>query len=147
MVSPEAYLVLGVVLGILFTELTDVSPGGLIVPGYIALFLDRPEKIALSLVIAVLTVAVLRLAGRFLILFGRRRFALFLLAGFAIRVVAEFLLPMVNPAFGGLEAIGWLIPGIIASDMDKQGIPRTLLATGAVAALVSLAALAVEHVF
>jgi poly-gamma-glutamate biosynthesis protein PgsC/CapC len=143
--NPEAYLVLGVVLGILFMELTDVSPGGLIVPGYLALFRDRPDRIALSLVIALLTVAVLRLAGRFLILFGRRRFALFLLAGFAIRVAAEFLLPMVSPAFGGLEAIGWLVPGIIASDMDKQGVPKTLLAAGAVAAMVSLAALIVEN--
>lgn len=143
--NPEAYLVLGVILGILFMELTDVSPGGLIVPGYIALFRDRPDRIALSLVIALLTVAGLRLAGRSLILFGRRRFALFLLAGFAIRVVAEFFLPMVNPAFGGLEAIGWLIPGIIASDMDRQGVPKTLLAAGAVAALVSLVALAVEY--
>ncbi|MDX9958385.1 MAG: poly-gamma-glutamate biosynthesis protein PgsC [Spirochaetia bacterium] len=144
--SPEAYLVLGVVLGILFTELTDVSPGGLIVPGYLALFRDRPDRIALSLVVAVLTVAVLRLTGRFLILFGRRRFALFLLAGFAIRVLAEFSLPLVNPGFSSLEAVGWLIPGIIASDMDKQGVPKTLLAAGAVAALVILVALAVEYV-
>ena len=144
--NPEAYLVLGVVLGILFMELTDVSPGGLIVPGYIALFWNRPDRLALSLVIALLTVAVIRLAGRTLVLFGRRRFALFLLAGFAIRVAAEFLLPMVNPAFGGLEAIGWLIPGIIASDMDKQGVPKTLLAAVAVAGLVSLVALALEYV-
>jgi poly-gamma-glutamate biosynthesis protein PgsC/CapC len=144
-VSPEAYLVLGVVLGILFMELTDVSPGGLIVPGYIALFWHRPDRIALSLVIALLTVALLRLAGRFLILFGRRRFALFLLAGFAIRVIAEFFLPLVNPAFGGLEAIGWLIPGIVASDMDRQGVLKTLLAAGAVAALVTLVALAFQY--
>jgi len=144
-VSPEAYLVLGVVLGILFMELTDVSPGGLIVPGYIALFWHRPDRIALSLVIALLTVALLRLAGRFLILFGRRRFALFLLAGFAIRVVAEFFLPLVNPAFGGLEAIGWLIPGIVASDMDRQGVLKTLLAAGAVAALVTLVAVASQY--
>jgi poly-gamma-glutamate biosynthesis protein PgsC/CapC len=129
----------------LFTELTDVSPGGLIVPGYLALFRDRPDRLALSLVIALLAVAILRLAGRFLILFGRRRFALFLLAGFAVRVVAESSLPLVNPAFGGLEAIGWLVPGIIASDMDKQGVPKTLLAAGAVAALVILVALIVDY--
>jgi poly-gamma-glutamate biosynthesis protein PgsC/CapC len=126
-------------------ELTDVSPGGLIVPGYLALFRHRPDRIALSLVIALLTVALLRLAGRFLILFGRRRFALFLLAGFAIRVVAEFFLPLVNPAFGGLEAIGWLIPGIVASDMDRQGVLKTLLAAGAVAALVTLVAVAFQY--
>lgn len=143
--SPEAYLVLGVVLGILFLELTDVSPGGLIVPGYLALFRHSPDRIALSLVIALLTVAFMRLAGRYLILFGRRRFALFLLAGFAIRIGAESFLPLVNPSFGGLEAIGWLIPGIIASDMERQGLLKTLLAAGAVAALVILAALAYQY--
>jgi len=47
------------------------------------------------------------------------------------------------PLLGGrtdIRLIGWLIPGIIASDMYKQGIPRTLLAASTVSAMVYLVA-------
>jgi hypothetical protein len=37
-----------------------------------------------------------------------------------------------------ISLIGWLIPGIIANDMYKQGIPRTLLAAATVTALIYL---------
>lgn len=36
---------LGVVVSILFSELTQLSPGGLVVPGYLALCLKTPERI------------------------------------------------------------------------------------------------------
>jgi poly-gamma-glutamate biosynthesis protein PgsC/CapC len=140
--SPEAHLVIGVVLSILFLELTGISPGGLIVPGYAALFLSRPDRLALSAGIALATVWAVRFAGRYLVLFGRRRFAVFILAGFAIRAAAEALLPGFHPSLGGLEAVGWLLPGIVASDLDRQGVLRTFPALAAVTALVKLAALA-----
>ena len=39
-------LLIGLVLALLWTEITDVSPGGLIVPGYFALYLDEPLRAA-----------------------------------------------------------------------------------------------------
>ena len=140
--STELYLVAGVVLGLLFTELTGISPGGIIVPGYIALFWHQPDRLALTAAVALATMLVLRLLSRWLLLFGRRRYALFLLVGFTQRAGAQLALPGLVPALGGLEAVGWLIPGIIASDMDKQGALKTFAALGAVAALVRLVALA-----
>ncbi|MCX7025062.1 MAG: poly-gamma-glutamate biosynthesis protein PgsC [Spirochaetes bacterium] len=141
--TPEAYLIVGVVIGLLLTELTGISPGGLIVPGYTAMFLDKPERLALTAGIALVTVPLVRLAGKYLLLYGRRRFALFLLTGFAVRALAEALVPSLFPSLGGIEAIGWLIPGIIASDVDKQGPVRTFLALAAVAAMVGMVAMVV----
>ncbi len=142
--SPEAYLLVGVVLGILLTELTGISPGGMIVPGYAAMFLDRPGRLALTAGIALATVPLVRFAGKYLLLYGRRRFAFFLLAGFAVRALAEALVPSLFPSLEGIEAIGWLIPGIMASDVDKQGPVRTLLALSAVAAMVAMVAMVVR---
>ena len=142
--TPEAYLLAGVVLGLLLTEITGISPGGLIVPGYVAMFLDRPERIALTAGIALVTVPLVRIAGKYLLLFGRRRFAFFLLAGFAVRSLAEALVPSLFPSLDGIEAIGWIIPGIIASDVDKQGVVSTFLALSAVVALVAMVAMVVR---
>ncbi len=139
--NTELYLVAGVVLGMLFTELTGVSPGGLIVPGYIALFWNQPGRLALTAVVALATMLTLRLLSRWLLLFGRRRYSLFILVGFTLRAGAQLILPSLFPALNGLEAVGWLVPGIIASDIDKQGALTTFAALGAVAALVRLIAL------
>ncbi|TFG84149.1 MAG: poly-gamma-glutamate biosynthesis protein PgsC [Spirochaetales bacterium] len=141
--NSELFLVVGVVLGMLFTELTGISPGGLIVPGYIALFWNQPARIALTAAIAIATMFAIKFLSRWMLLFGRRRYALFLLVGFTIRAGAQLILPSLFPALGGLEAVGWLVPGIIASDIDKQGAPKTFLALGAVAALVRLVDLVV----
>lgn len=140
--STELYLIAGVVLGMLFTELTGISPGGLIVPGYIALFWNQPDRLALTAAVALLTTLALKLLSRWLLLFGRRRYALFILVGFTLRAGAQLVLPELFPALGGLEAVGWLVPGIIASDVDKQGALKTFAALGAVAALIRLVALA-----
>ncbi len=43
-------MVLGVILSRAFYEITEISPGGLIVPAYFALYLDNPTKIILTLI-------------------------------------------------------------------------------------------------
>ena len=48
-------MVLGVILSIAFYEITEISPGGLIVPAYFALYLDNPTKIILTVFISVIT--------------------------------------------------------------------------------------------
>jgi len=140
--NPVIYLVAGIVLGLLFTELTGLSPGGIIVPGYFALFLHRPLEIVTTLTAAVGVMLLLKLVSKYFFLFGRRRYVLGLLLGILIKLVIEhFSLGL--PIFGAradIQLIGWLIPGIIANDMYKQGILRTLLATATVTAMVFLAA-------
>jgi poly-gamma-glutamate biosynthesis protein PgsC/CapC len=140
--NPEVYIITGIVLGLLFTELTGLSPGGIIVPGYMALFLNRPLEIVITVAAAVGVMFGIKLVSNLFFLFGRRRYALCLLLGVLLKLIIDFFylgLPVL-PVLPDIRLIGWLIPGIIASDMYKQGIPRTLFAAATVTAMVFLLA-------
>jgi len=137
--SSEYVLVLGVVLSLLMTELVGVSPGGVIVPGYIALYLTSPLRLSATLLDALLALGAVLLLSRAVVLFGRRRYAVFLLAGFLARVLMERLVPFLVPETPLLAAVGWLIPGILAADAHRQGLWKTLAALAAAALLVRLA--------
>jgi len=140
--NPEIYIVAGIVLGLLFTELTGLSPGGIIVPGYFALFFSQPSEIVFTLAAAVCVLFAIKLLSKLFFLFGRRRYALCLLLGILFKLVIEHFslgLPFMDARID-IRLVGWLIPGIIANDMHKQGIPRTLFAAAAVTSMVFLLA-------
>ncbi len=73
---------LGLVASLLFTEAVGFAAGGFVVPGYIALYLDRPYQVLGTMVAALLTYGCLKLAGRLLLLYGRRTLVLAVLLGF-----------------------------------------------------------------
>lgn len=136
--SSEYILVIGAVASLFMTEFFGISPGGVIVPGYIALFLPDPMRVAATILDAAIALGAVRLLARHAILFGRRRYAAFILAGFLARVLVERALPGAFPEAPALAAVGWLVPGILAREADRQGPVRTLLALAAAALLVRL---------
>ena len=144
--SPEAYIIAGIILGLLFTELTGLSPGGVIVPGYIALFFHQPIEIALTGAAAVAVMYAVKLLSKIFFLFGRRRYALYILLGIFLKLMITYFFQGL-PHLGNLQLIGWLIPGIIANDMYKQGIPRTLISAATVSSLVFLLAQGYSYAF
>jgi poly-gamma-glutamate biosynthesis protein PgsC/CapC len=131
-------LVIGAVVSLLMTELLAISPGGILVPGFVALHADSLPRLAATLLDAGLALAMVRLLGRVAVLFGRRRYAAFVLAGFLARVLTEQLLPALAPQAPMLVAVGWLIPGILAADADRQGPIKTLAALAAAVLMVRL---------
>jgi poly-gamma-glutamate biosynthesis protein PgsC/CapC len=137
-VSSEYVLVLGVIMSLLMTELVGVSPGGIIVPGYLALYLTSPLRLSATLLDAGLALCAVHILGRAVVLFGRRRYAAFLLSGFLARFLMERLVPAIAPEAPILAAVGWLIPGILAADAHRQGLWKTLAALAAAALLVRL---------
>jgi poly-gamma-glutamate biosynthesis protein PgsC/CapC len=128
-------LLIGLVLALLWAEITDVSPGGIIVPGYFALYLDRPLRAAATLTVALLTLAIFRFLARHLILFGRRRFVLIVLVGAVLSQAWLLLLPRLFTAPVELRVIGWVIPGILASSLVRQKALPTLASLAAVSTL------------
>lgn len=119
-------LLIGLLLALAYEEATRISPGGLIVPGYLALYLDQPLRVAATLAVAGISVLVYRLLSRRLILFGRRRFVFMILLGAVLAQAWFFAHPRL---FGGpleLRVIGWVIPGLLASNLDRQKIMPTL---------------------
>jgi len=128
-------LFIGLVLALLWAEITDVSPGGLIVAGYFALYLDRPLRVAATLAVALLALAAYKLlAGRFL-LFGRRRFVLLVLLGAVLAQAWSLLSPGIPDAPAELRVVGWVVPGILASSLVRQKPLPTLASLAAVSAL------------
>ena len=49
----ETVVVLGVILSIIFYEVSEMSPGGMIVPGYFALFSNDPKRIFMTIAISI----------------------------------------------------------------------------------------------
>ena len=127
-------VLLGVVLSIFFYELTGFSPAGLIVSGYLVLCLQTPARIVYTFVIVFITWGIAKIASRWIILYGRRRFAVMILLSFAINLVIES-----GGIFGATPGlIGCLVPGIIAQEFERQGIIPSLLSLGIVTALLAL---------
>lgn len=129
---------LGLVLGLLATELFGLAASGLIVPGYIALQLHRPKALVTTLVVALITVVVVRLASLQLVVHGRRRSAAMLIVGYLV----GFLASEWTGAHGGgdsFAAVGLVVPGLIALWIDRQGAVETLSAVTTVSVLVRLA--------
>ena len=135
MLSEYSSLFLGLVLALIFTELVGFSPGGLIVPGYFAVYLDQPWRPLATLLVALVTLGLYRLAGRFLILFGRRRFVFMVLTGVILAQVWVMILPQFFSEPLSLRVIGWVVPGLLASNLERQKILPTLAALILVSAL------------
>lgn len=124
----------GVAISLLFSELTGLSPAGLVVPGYIALCLQTPQRVVYTLALAFGAWGIAKLLARFMILYGRRRFAVLILLAFVLDLAVTGL--GILPYDPGM--IGVLVPGIIAQEMEKQGVAKSLLSLSVVTGILVL---------
>ena len=124
----------GVAISLIFSELTGLSPAGVIVPGYIALALQTPGRVVYTIVVALLAQGCAKLIARWTILYGRRRFAVLLLRSVVINAAIV--------GVGGLPydpgMIGVLVPGIMAQTMEKQGFVKTMIPLALVVGILAL---------
>jgi poly-gamma-glutamate biosynthesis protein PgsC/CapC len=135
----ELAIGLGITLSLIVSELVGVSAAGLVVPGYLALYLDQPARIAATFLVALTTWAVVRFGlGRLVVLYGRRRFGVTVLTGFLLNAALDRLLFALPPEAAGLRAIGYIVPGLIANTALQQGVGSTVGLTLLVAAAVRL---------
>jgi len=127
-------ILIGLVVALLYTEITGILPGGIIVPALIALYLDQPLRVVATVLAAFLSLAGYRFLGRYLLIFGRRRFVLLLLLGGLFGQLWFLLWPRLFAAPLDLRVIGWIIPGLLANNLVRQKIVPTLasLATASV---------------
>ena len=114
---------IGLVTSLVFSEMLGLTAGGMVVPGYVALYLDRPLVIILTLIISYFTYLIVYFLGTFSIVYGRRRTVLMILVGFAmgalLRTFGALELPVTTI---DLTVIGYIIPGLIAIWIDRQGL-------------------------
>jgi hypothetical protein len=76
---------------------------------------------------ALLAFFLIKLLAKITILFGRRRFMAFILAGICMGALLDAVVRLIPPSGTDLRAIGYVVPGLIANDIWKQGLWRTLL--------------------
>jgi poly-gamma-glutamate biosynthesis protein PgsC/CapC len=126
---------LGLAVSLMFSELFGLAAGGMVVPGYIALYLDRPLDVATTLGAGIATYAIVHTFSLSTIIYGRRRTVIMILVGFMLAmaigthaaVPAASAAKAVSPAGNvDLTVIGFIIPGLIAIWIDRQGLVETI---------------------
>jgi len=129
---------LSLLVSFIFSEFTSLLTGGLISGGYLAIYINEPGRIVMTLVAAIATYFIVKLLSNFIILFGRRRFILSILIGFIFGwLVSLIYTSTLNFSLDlDLRVIGFIIPGLIANDMYKQGIFKTIITLSIVTLLV-----------
>lgn len=125
-------IIIGIFITLLFYEKYKIAAGGMIVPGYIALFINHPEQIIYTFILAFLIyLFVGRFLMKYMILFGRRRFSITILTGAVFAIIVESIVysyVQFEP-FVGFNFIGMIVPGLIANEFIREGKPTTVLMT------------------
>jgi len=123
----ELAITLGLVLSLLSYEVFGLAAGGIVVPGYIALQLTQPDRLIGIVIVSLLTWIIIKILSKYTFLYGRRQMVLSLLIGV---ILANFSRYFLNINLGSttleLQAVGWVIPGLIAHWFGKQGVFKTL---------------------
>ncbi|MGW6298216.1 poly-gamma-glutamate biosynthesis protein PgsC [Peribacillus butanolivorans] len=123
-------LVLGVTLSLIFSEKTGVVPAGLIVPGYLALVFDQWQIMLVIATISVVTYLIVTHGiSRWVILYGRRKFAAMMITGICLKLLLDFVYPVMPFEIFEFRGIGIIVPGLIANTIQRQGMPLTLGST------------------
>ena len=63
----------GLAISLMFSEVFGLAAGGMVVPGYIALYLNRPIDIILTIAASLITYFVVTALSTFIIVYGKRR--------------------------------------------------------------------------
>lgn len=118
---------LGLAASLLYGELFGLAAGGMVVPGYIALYANKPTDVALTLLAALMTFGILKGLSQVAIVYGRRRTVLTILVGYLVGMGFQWWLGSQITPFSEAAVIGYIIPGLIAIWYQRQGVLETTL--------------------
>lgn len=137
---------IGMFLSLILTETIGLAAGGIVVPGYIALVLHNPVQVIITIVVGIITYLIVKLISLYIIIYGRRLLIVSILIGYLIAYFTK-ISPMVamNTLSINIETIGFVIPGLIAYWIARQGIIPTLSAMIIVSSLVRLTIIIIHN--
>ncbi|HRZ27903.1 MAG TPA: poly-gamma-glutamate biosynthesis protein PgsC [Spirochaetota bacterium] len=120
---------LGLAVSLVFSEVLGIAAGGMVVPGYVALHLNNPMAVIITVALAYATYFITATLGTVMIIYGRRRTVIMILIGFLLGWLARSIevVPLGSDHFE-LNVIGYIITGLIAIWMDRQGVIETITA-------------------
>ena len=130
---------IGMFLSLILTETIGLAAGGIVVPGYIALVLHNPIQVIATVFAGLITYLIIKLLSSYIIIYGRRLLIISILIGYLIAYLTR-ISPTINlNEFSmNIQTVGYVIPGLIAYWIARQGIVPTLSAMIIVASLVRL---------
>ena len=125
---------IGIALGLFFSLIcyltTNLSPGGMITPGWLALALVEDWRLfAMVLGVTAVTYGGTRVMQHLVILYGKRLFAAVVMCGVLIQAALYLLLQHQFPYLFSHQTLGYIVPGLIAYQLLRQPPRATLLAT------------------
>ncbi|OZM83893.1 poly-gamma-glutamate biosynthesis protein PgsC/CapC [Pseudonocardia sp. MH-G8] len=134
--APQAATI-ALAIGLLFALVcyltTNLSPGGMITPGWLALTLVE-DAMKVAVIAGVTVVAYLAIRGlqRVVILYGKRLFAAVMMLSVLLSTGLFLLVQRDYPLLFAHETLGFVIPGLVAYQLVRQPPLATVLATSAV---------------
>jgi poly-gamma-glutamate biosynthesis protein PgsC/CapC len=129
-------VLVGLTLSLLVMEIFGVTPGGLIVPGYLALVCDTPATVLLIFLISCITYVITKyLLSKIVVLYGRRRFAALIITAVLLALIFEWAVPLFSFSTFEFRGVGVIVPALIANCFFKQGIKLTLVSVTSVTLL------------
>ena len=133
----EISIALGIILSLVLSEALGVTAGGIIVPGYISLFLHQPVQVFSTFFVAILVWLIIKGLSKVMFLYGKRRIVLALILGFFFGYLSRIIY-VDTESIQSVAVIGNIIPGLIANWMDRQGVVRTVSVVLLTAVIVKL---------
>lgn len=138
-------LAIGIVISVLFYQRWRITNGSMVIAGYLSIFIDRPVYIFSTIALGMLTYYLVQnVIARKMFLYGRRRLVVMVLVGMALQFIdALFITSFANRELlwegtlldlgfslylGSLYGIGFVLIGLIAQDIERQGTRMTILA-------------------
>ena len=130
---------IGLLLSLYLSEVLGFVAGGLVVPGYFVVISSKPAMLAATIGASFFSLAFLKFFSRFALIYGRRRLLISVLLGFLFAELSRNLFYIYpSDILLQLQAFGFIIPGLVAYWMDKQGILPALGMLSVVVTLVRL---------
>lgn len=128
---------LGMLASFFLTETVGLAAGGIVVPGYFALTLHEPVRVVVTVLVSLVTFGLLQLLGKVMLVYGRRLLVLAILIGYLLGYLTR-IAPVLKVGAGQLDVgvVGYVIPGLVAYWMHRQGVVQTV-ATMLVAAVLT----------
>ena len=136
-------IVIGTVLSLIVDEVFGIQCGGYIVPGYLAMLCDDIACVLIVFALSLITYLIINyVLPKFMILFGKRKFAVSLIVSIILKLATEMLFPMIPFASVTFRGVGAITPSLLANSYSRQGIiytiPATLIVTYITFGLVNL---------
>jgi hypothetical protein len=140
---------LGILSGLAWSRRTGWSCGGIVTPGLLALYASDPTRVGLALAFGAILVAPLSLVTHKFGLYGKERVGAAMLLALGAKIGFAFFASFFTYEtwiLGTPLWIGWVVPGLIAADGERQGLGMTLCGVTSCALTAAFAATLLRHI-